>query len=40
MILAYHFNGDQDGFEKDYPDLVEKAKKYMGYDLYFDLSPL
>jgi len=38
-ILSYHFRGEQDQFEQQFPDLVAKAKKYIGFELYFALSP-
>ena len=40
IILDYHFRGEQDIFEQDYPSLKIKAEKLLGYDVYFDLSPL
>lgn len=39
MVLSYHFRGEQDQFEKQFPDMVAKAKKYIGFELYFALSP-
>ena len=39
MILSYHFRGEQDSFEKEFPDMVAKAKKYLGFELYFALAP-
>jgi hypothetical protein len=39
MILSYHFRGEQDVFEKDFPGLVDKAKKFIGFELYYALSP-
>ena len=39
IILDFHFRGDQDIFELDYPHLKEKAIKYFGAVLYYDLSP-
>lgn len=39
MILSYHFRGEQEQFEQQFPDMVAKAKKYIGFELYFALSP-
>lgn len=39
MILSYHFRGEQEVFEKEFPGLVDKAKKFLGFELYFSLSP-
>ena len=39
MILSFHFRGEQDEFEKEFPELVSKAKKYLGYELYYALAP-
>lgn len=40
IILDYHFRGEQDQFEQDFPHLKKKAEKLLGYNTYFDLSPL
>ena len=40
IILDYHFRGEQDLFEKEYEHLKIKACKLLGYNTYFDLSPL
>ena len=40
IILDYHFRGEQDLFEQEYPHLKMKAEKLLGYEVYFDLSPL
>jgi len=40
IILDYHFRGEQDSFEQDYEHLKQKAEKLLGYNTYFDLSPL
>ena len=39
IILDFHFRGEQDVFEAEYPHLKEKAIKYLGHVLYYDLSP-
>ncbi len=39
IILDFHFRGEQDVFEAEYPHLKEKATKYLGHSLYYDLSP-
>lgn len=36
LILDYHIRGDQDELEKEHPELAEKAKKYLGFELYYD----
>jgi len=38
IILDFHFRGEQDIFEQEYPHLIEKAKKLLGFDLYLNLS--
>lgn len=38
VIVDFHFKGEQDTFEQEYPHLIEKAKKLIGFDLYFALS--
>ena len=40
IIIDYHFRGEQDLFEQDYPQLKPKAEKLLGQDTYFDCSPL
>lgn len=39
LILDFHFRGEQDVFEAEFPHLKEKALKYLGAPLYYDLSP-
>lgn len=36
IILDYHLRGEQDEMEKEHPELAEKAKKYLGFELYYD----
>ena len=38
LILDYHFRGDQKGFEDEHPELVEKARKFLGDDFYEELG--
>ena len=38
VIIDYHLRGEQAKMEKDHPKLIEKAKKFLGMQLYFDLS--
>lgn len=38
IILDYHLRGEQQLLEKEHPELVEKAKKYLGFELYYDLT--
>ena len=40
IILDYHFRGQQNLFETECQHLKQKAEKLLGYDTYFDLSPL
>lgn len=35
IILDYHLRGEQDELEKEHPELAEKAKKYLGFELYY-----
>ena len=39
IILDFHFRGEQDVFEAEFPHLKEKAIKFLGAVLYYDLSP-
>lgn len=38
IILDYHLRGEQHDLEKEHPELAEKAKKYLGFELYYELS--
>jgi hypothetical protein len=38
MILDYRLRGEEANLEKEHSDLAEKAKKYLGYELYYELS--
>jgi len=38
MVLDYHLRGEQAILEKEHSELAEKAKKYLGYELYYELS--
>jgi hypothetical protein len=38
IILDYHLRGEQVDLEKDHPELADLAKKYLGYELYYELS--
>lgn len=38
LILDYHLRGEQAELEKEHPDLAVLAKKYLGYELYYELS--
>jgi len=38
MIIDYHLRGDQKKLEKDFPEIAKKAKKFIGYESYFDMS--
>ena len=40
IILDYHFRGEQDIFEQEFPSLKTKAESFIGYETYFGLSPL
>jgi hypothetical protein len=38
IILDYHLRGEQIELEKEHPELAEMAKKYLGFELYYELS--
>lgn len=38
MILDFHLRGEQQILESEYKELAEKAKKYLGFELYYELS--
>ena len=38
MILDYHLRGEQQILEEDHKELAEKAKKYLGFEMYYDLT--
>lgn len=38
IIIDYHLMGKQEKLEKEYPNLVHKAKKLLGHEMFFDLS--
>lgn len=38
IIVDYHLRGEQAELEKEHPELAEKAKKYLGFELYYELS--
>ena len=38
MIIDYHLRGDQRRLEEEFPDIAQKAKKFLGYETYFELS--
>jgi hypothetical protein len=38
VIIDYHLKGQQGKMEEREPKLVPKAKKWMGMQMYFDLS--
>ena len=40
IILDYHLRGEQAQLEKDHPELAELGKKYLGFELYYELSSL
>ena len=40
VILDYHFRGEQDIFEQEFPQMKQKTEEYIGYEMYFDMSPL
>merc|ERR1712179_558690 len=37
-IIDYHLRGEQELLEREEPELAEVAKKWLGYELYYDLS--
>ena len=38
MIIDYHLRGEQVELEAGDRELTVKAKKYLGYELYYELS--
>jgi hypothetical protein len=38
IIIDYHLRGEQQELEKEHAELAEKAKKYLGFELYYELS--
>lgn len=38
IIIDFHFRGEQDVFEAEYPNLIDKAQDLLGEDLYTELS--
>ena len=38
IIIDFHLRGEQAVLEKEHPSIAEKAKKYFGFELYFELS--
>ena len=38
IILDYHLRGEQAQLEAEHTELAEFAKKYLGYELYYELS--
>ena len=38
IIIDYHFRGEQENLLKEFPHLADKAKKFLGFELFFELS--
>ena len=38
MIIDYHLRGEHEKLEEQFPELAEKSKKFLGYELYTDLA--
>ena len=38
MIIDYHLRGEQHILEQEFPDIAKKAKKFLSYEVYFELS--
>lgn len=38
IIIDYHLRGEQAELEKEHPEVAEKAKKYLGFEMYYELS--
>ena len=38
IILDFHFRGEQDEFEVEYPHLKKKALELLGYEFYYELA--
>lgn len=38
MIIDYHLRGEQSRLEEEFPKIAKKAMKFLGYEMYFELS--
>jgi len=38
VIIDYHLMGKQEKLEKEYPELVKKAQKFLGFETFYELS--
>lgn len=38
IIIDYHLMGKQDILEKKYPELMKQAKKFLGYEAFYELQ--
>ena len=38
MIIDYNLRGEHEKLEEQFPELAEKSKKFLGYELYTDLA--
>ena len=38
IIIDYHLRGDQEKLLAEFPHLTDKAKKFLGFELFFELS--
>lgn len=37
IIIDYHLMGKQDILERKYPELMKQAKKFLGYEAFYEL---
>jgi hypothetical protein len=38
LIIDYHLKGEQEKLLTNFPHLADKAKKFLGFELFFELS--
>lgn len=38
IIIDYHLRGEQENLISEFPHLSDKAKKFLGFELFFELS--
>jgi hypothetical protein len=38
VIIDFHLKGEHERLDKEYPELADKAKKFLGYEIYTELA--
>jgi hypothetical protein len=38
IIIDYHMRGEQAELQRDHAEIAEKAKEYLGFEFYYELS--